>query len=32
MMDCEVLKIGMEKWEKLWQDIDNRIDVHKIYS
>ena len=32
MMDCEVLKIGMEKWEKLWRDIDNRIDVNKFYS
>jgi hypothetical protein len=22
----------MEKWEKLWRDIDNRIDVNKFYS
>ena len=32
MMDCEVLKIGLEKWEKLWRDIDSRIDVNKFYS
>ena len=32
MMDCEVLKIGLEKWEKLWRDIDDRIDVNKFYS
>ena len=32
MMDCEVLKIGLEKWEKLWRDIDSRIEVSRFYS
>ena len=31
-MDCEVLKIGVEKWDELWRKIDKRIDIRKFYS
>ena len=30
--DCEVLKLGMEKWAELWREIDSRIDVNNFYS
>ena len=23
--DCKVLKLGMQKWKALWQEIDSRI-------
>ena len=26
--DCDVLKMGMEQWAKLWKEIDDRIDVY----
>ena len=31
-MDCQVLKLGMEKWAELWKEIDKRIDVNEFYS
>ena len=31
-MDCQVLKLGMEKWAELWEEIDPRIDVNEFYS
>ena len=31
--DCEVLKLGMEKWQSIWaEEIDSRIDVNEFYS
>ena len=31
-IDCDVLKLGMEKWKSLWEEIDSRNDVNKFYS
>ena len=31
-IDCQVLKLGMEKWAELWKEIDPRIDVNEFYS
>ena len=31
-IDCEVLKLGMEKWAELWEEIDPRINVNDFYS
>ena len=30
--DCDVLKMGMEKWAELWRAIDKRIDVFDFFS
>ena len=30
--DCDVLKMGMEKWAELWKTIDERIDVYDFFS
>jgi len=30
--DCEVLKLGMEKWYEMFQQVDDRINVYQFYS
>jgi len=30
--DCKVLKLGLEKWYELFQEVDSRIDIYNFYS
>jgi hypothetical protein len=30
--DCKVLKLGMQKWKALWQEIDSRINIYDFHS
>ena len=30
--DCDVLKMGMEKWAELWRAIDEGINVYEFFS
>ena len=30
--DCKVLKLGMQKWRQLWQEIDSRVNIYNFHS